>query len=261
MRGVRRKRWLNISIETLRSLFIHNHKSPYDRAVILHFKYPSIERLITDIGVHVDVFKYRRTRKYYYLQKSELLQAPAPNARGRPKGRKSGHKKAKPKTKKQRERKGLDAVFSKGKQGIVKVDPYRNTLRFGKKRGNAVVDGFSQACSLFAGKTIQNNLSETTNSMFQSHVRLRGPKTIENAERNLRTKSIVRNTPNILDSIRVNHNLRLNFLFSNVNVDCISRMNEKGWCICGIKKWSDLFIYHSFYQLAEFSKRRVYILT
>ena len=145
-------------------------------------------------------------------------------------------KKSQTKNQKKRGRKELDAVFSKGKQGIVKVDPYRNTLRFGKKRGNAVVDGFSQACSLFAGKTIQNNLSETTNSMFQSHVRLRGPKTIENAERNLRTKSIVRNTPNILDSIRVNHNLRLNFLFSNVNVDCISRMNEKGWSIYGIKK-------------------------
>ena len=129
------------------------------------------------------------------------------------KGRESEQKKAKPTIKKQRGRKGLDAIFSKGKQGIVKVDPYRKTLRFGKKRGDAVADGLSQAFSLFARKTIQNNLSETTNSMFKSHVRLRGLKTIENAERNVRTKSIVRNTPNISDSIRVNHNLRLNFLF------------------------------------------------
>ena len=72
--------------------------------------------------------------------------------------------------------------------------------------------------------------------MFQSHVRLTRPKTTENLERSVSTKAIVRNNSNILDSIRVNHNLRLGFLFSNVNVDCISRMTEKGWYIYGIKK-------------------------
>jgi hypothetical protein len=77
------------------TLIIHKHKKPYDTAVIRHFQYTSNERIITDIGVQVDIFKYRKTRKYYYLQKSESLQPPAAKPRGRPKGRKKPNLKSK----------------------------------------------------------------------------------------------------------------------------------------------------------------------
>ena len=218
------------------TLIIHKHKKPYDTAVIRHFEYTSDERITTDIGVRVDIFKYRKSRKYHYLQKKEQLQAPAPNPRGRPKGRKNGQKKVKPKIKGQPGRKGIDTVFTKGKQSVVKFNPYRKTLKFSKKSLEAVAPALNNVFSLFAGKTIQNNLSENINSVLQSLSRLRGPKTIVSAERSLRTTAIVRNNPKILDEIRVDHNLRGNFLFKNVNIDCIRRMNEKGWEIYGIKK-------------------------
>ena len=74
------------------------------------------------------------------------------------------------------------------------------------------------------------------NRVLQSLYRLRGPKTVESAERSLRTTAIVRNNPNILDEIRVEHNLCENFLFRNVNVSNIHRLYEKGWDIYGLKK-------------------------
>ena len=149
---------------------------------------------------------------------------------------KKRQKKANYKIKKQRGRKSPDADFSKGKQSIVRVDPYRKNLRFGKKRVDAVVDGFSHAFSLFAGKTIQNNLSETINSVFKSHVCLSGPKTLESARRVFRTMAIVRNNSALLENIKVEHSLRVNFLFNNVNVDFVSCMIEKGWEIYSVKK-------------------------
>jgi hypothetical protein len=104
--------------------------------------------------VRVDIFKYRKTRQYYFLEKIEVLQGPSAKSRGRPKGRKNGQKKAKPKIKKQRGKKGLDTVFSKGTRGMVKVNSYRNTLTCSKNKGGAVEDGLRAAFSLFAGKTI-----------------------------------------------------------------------------------------------------------
>ena len=213
------------------TLIIHKHKKPYDTAVIRHFQYTSNERIITDIGVQVDIFKYRKTRKYYYLQKFESLQPPAAKPRGRPKGRKNGQKKTKPKIKKKRGRTGLDTVFSTGKQSIVNVNPYRKTLKFGKKSLGAVAAALNNAFSLFARKTIQNNLAENINSVLQALIRLRGPKTIDSVEQSIRTVVIVRNYPEILDNICVKHDLRANFLYNNVNIGSIKRMTKKGWGI------------------------------
>ena len=219
------------------TLIIHKHKKPYDTAVIRHFQYTSNERIITDIGVQVDIFKYRKTRKFYYLQRSESLQAPAAKPRGRPKGRKNGQKKAKLKSNNQRGRKRINNIFTTGKQGIVNVNPYRGTLKFGKKMLGAVAAALNKTIHLFAKQTIQNNLAENINSVLQSLIRLRGPKSIKSAANSLRTMVIVRNNPVILDKIRAKHKLRMSFLLKKViNIPCIVSMIQKGWYINGVKK-------------------------
>ncbi|MHA1339638.1 MAG: hypothetical protein ACTSRZ_05810, partial [Promethearchaeota archaeon] len=66
--------------------------------------------------------------------------------------------------------------------------------------------------------SIQNNVSENLNSVLQSLLRLRGPKTIKSVERRIRDWVIVRNNPEILDEIRIERTIRGTFLINNLKL-------------------------------------------
>lgn len=223
------------------TLIIHKHKKPYDKAVIRHFTYTDTEREITDIGVKVDVFKRRGVRVYYYQVRKEALIQNPPNPVGRPKGVKNRKKKKKSKIKKKRGKKGLFQVFAKGKKGYMKIDPYRKTLKFSKGCLGTVVAALNIVIDKYARITIQNNLAENINSVLQSIIRLKGPKSIETAEIRLRATLIVRNDPTILQNLRIKRNLQGKFVLNNLNVNNFARMDKNGWNILGLEK-KEVFI-------------------
>jgi len=219
------------------TLVIHKHKKPYDKAVIRHFTYTETERITTDVGVKTDVFTKRKRKEYYFKVKKELInKSPAPV--GRPKGVKNGQgKKKKKSTKnKKRGRKGLFAVFTKGKRGYMNVDPYRKTLKVSKGCLGTVDAALNRAFEIYYRKSIQNNIAENINSVLQSLMRLRGPKTLVFVERRLRATIIVRNTPEILQEIRIQRNLHGDFLLKQFNIPSFSRIIEDGWNLPGLEK-------------------------
>ena len=101
------------------TLVVHKHKRPYDKAVIFRFDYENDKRIVTEVGVKTDFFKRRGKREYYRRTREESLIPPPKMKRGRPKGVKNGQgkKQRKRKKPKKRGRKGLFAVFDKGKRG------------------------------------------------------------------------------------------------------------------------------------------------
>jgi hypothetical protein len=200
------------------TLVIHPHKKPYDQAWIMELTYQDLTRKITQIGVNTDIFKRRATREFHYLEQTESISPPVAKPKGRPKGTKNGQGRKKSKKKKQRGRKGFKRIFTKGKKGYVKVDPYRETLRFSKDCPAAVVTGLNKTFHVFAGMSIQNNQAENINSVIESLVRLRGPRTIETLEQRLRATVIIRNDPSILDHIEISRQLRGEFLLKNMKV-------------------------------------------
>ncbi len=220
------------------TLIIHKHKSPYDRAIIRSIEYTVEERVITDIGVKVDVFSRRGKREFHFMTRRESLNSPAPRPRGRPKGVRNGHgkKKHRPKRKQKRGRKGLFIVFDKGTKGYMRVDPTRDKLRVGRDCPRAVAAALGIAFSLYGGLAIQNNLSENINCVLQSIVRLKGPKTIESVEKLLRATLIVRNDPTIIDRLIFLRRLRAPFFFQNVKVADFAALMEKGWKISYAEK-------------------------
>jgi hypothetical protein len=213
------------------TLFIHKHKSPYDRAVIRHFTYTSNERIITDVGVKVDVFKHRGTREYHYQEKREPISVPPPKPVGRPKGVKNGQKKSKSTAKKTRGKKGLFTVFTKGTRGYMKVDPFRKAIKFGKDCLGTVAAALNSAFNVYARMTIQNNIAENINSVLQSIIRLRGPKTIQSAEKRLRATLIVRNDPTILKELVVSRNMHGIIVTNNIRSENYARMIKNEWII------------------------------
>lgn len=66
--------------------------------------------------------------------------------------------------------------------------------------------------------SIQNNVSENLNSVLQSLLRLRGPKTKESVERRIRAWIIVRNKPEILNEIQIERNVQGSFLINNLKL-------------------------------------------
>jgi transposase-like protein len=215
------------------TLVIHKHKPPYDRAVIRTIEYTPEERVITDIGVKVDVFARRGKREFHHMTRRESLNVPAPGPRGRPRGVKNGHgkKKKRPKRKQKRGRKGLFVVFDKGTKGYLRVDPTREKMRVGEDCPKAVAAALGVAFTLYTGLAIQNNLSENINCVLQSIVRLKGPKTIESVEKLLRATLIVRNDPAILDRLTFTRRLRAPFFFRNLKVADFELLVQKGWKI------------------------------
>lgn len=142
-------------------------------------------------------------------------------------GKKNGKKKA-------GGRRGLFAVFTRGKKGYVKVNPYRRTLKFGKTCPATVALGLHAAFSLYPGMYVQNNLAENVNSVLQSILRLRGPKTAGSVERRLRAVLVVRNDPGVLDEVEVKRAVRGQFFLDNVTLQDYARLGETGWEIEGL---------------------------
>lgn len=200
------------------TLVIHPHKKPYDLAWIMEISYQGMNRKITQIGVKTDLFKRRATREFHYLEHIESISPQLPKPKGRPKGTKNGHGRKKSKKKMQRGKKGFKRIFTKGKKGYIKVDPYRETLRFYKGCPATVVSGLNKTFHVFAGMSIQNNQAENINSVIESLIRLRGPRSIETMEQRLRSTVIIRNDPSILDHIEISRQIRGDFLLKNLNV-------------------------------------------
>ncbi len=196
---------------------IHKHKTPYEKAVIKHYKYADTERVTTDIGVKTDVMEKRATRQGHYMVTRTPLNASVPNKQGRPKGSKTKKKAKRSNKKKKRGRKGLFKVFDKGKKFYFKVDPYRKTVRMSKNLPASVAAALTEGINLFALKSIQNNVSENINSVLQSVSRLKGPKTVESVEQRIRAVIIVRNTPTILNEIQIDRNIRGKFFIDNIS--------------------------------------------
>lgn len=210
---------------------IHKHKKPYNKAVIKHHEYTETERVTTDIGVKTDVMKRRATRQGHYMVKRESLNAPPPKKVGRPKGSKT-KKKGKPSNKKKkRGRKGLFKVFNKGKKFFFKVDPYRKTIRVSKHLPATVSATLTEVLDLFALKSIQNNVSENLNSVLQSLLRLRGPKTVESVEQRIRAFLIVRNIPEILDEIQIDRRVRGRFFMDNISSTEFTNLMNGVWTV------------------------------
>lgn len=93
----------------------------------------------------------------------------------------------------------------------------------------SVVAALTEVIALFALKTIQNNLSENVNSMLQSLLRLRGPKTVESVERRIRAVIIIRNNPELLEEVQIDRNVRGEFYINNLKL--IELPSMENWMI------------------------------
>ena len=210
---------------------VHKHKKPFDKAVIKRHEYTATERITTDIGVKVDVVKRRAKREGYYLETRTSL-APSPlKKRGRPKGSKTALKKTpvKKDDKKKRGKKGLFKVFEKGKKFYVKVDPYQKTLKVNKSLPAAVTAGLTDALTLFALKSIQNNVAENITFVLRTVLGFSGPKSIESIEQRIRAFLYVRNNPEQLGTIRIERNVRSMFYTNNVDSNEILFLTNGVW--------------------------------
>lgn len=206
---------------------IHKHKKPFDKAVIKLHEYTDTERITTDIGVKTDFTKKRAKREGYRMTtRSPLIPPPSKN-QGRPKGSKNKRKRNPPKKKKKQGKKGIFQVFDKGKRFYAKVDPYRKTIKISKGLPASLATALAEVLNLYALMSIQNNLSENKNSILQSKMRLRGPKTVKSVERRIRATEIVQNQPEILEEIQISRNVRGSFYMNNLKV--INLPKFEGW--------------------------------
>lgn len=199
---------------------IHKHKKPYDKAVVKRYEYNNGKRITTTIGVKTDVTKRRAKRQGHYMIKKRPINPSPSKKRGRPKGSKNKKKEKKsgPKKKKKRGRRGLFRVFDKGKRFYLKIDPYRKKVKVSKSLPASLGAALKDVTLLFARKSIQNNIAENINSILQSLLRLRGPKTIDSVEKLIRAWIIVRNNPEILNEIRIERTIRGSFLKNNLRL-------------------------------------------
>ena len=146
---------------------------------------------------------------------------------GRAKGSKNKRKEKPLKKKKKQGKRGVFKVFDKGKKFYAKIDPYRKTVKISKKLPASLTTALTEVLNLFALMSIQNNLSENKNSILQSKMRLRGPKTVKSVERRIRATEIVQNQPEILEKIQISRNVRGSFYMNNLKV--IELPNMKNW--------------------------------
>lgn len=117
---------------------IHPHKRSFKEAIVRHYRYESNERITTTVGVKSDFFKKRGKRQYKYMETRTDLTPKVKGKRGRPKGSKTKRKKKAPGPKKKRGRKGLYTVFTKGKIGFARIDPYRDKLKISNGESSTV---------------------------------------------------------------------------------------------------------------------------
>ena len=102
-------------------------------------------------------------------------------------------------------------------------------MKVSKNLPASVAATLTEVLNLFTLKSIQNNVSENLNSVLQSILRLRGPKTIKSVERRIRAWVIVRNNPEILDDIRIERTIRGTFLINNLKLIELSNLDD--WVI------------------------------
>lgn len=215
---------------------IHRHKRPYKKAVIRRIEYTGTARVITNVGVKTDVFKASGKREYRFAEHREPLQPPAPKPMGRPKGVKNGQGKKKKASNTKRGPRGLFAVFKRGIKGYLQVDLQRHVIKLAAGCSQAIIAALDHAFALFAGMSIQNNLSETVNGVLAALVRPRGPRTAGTLERRLRARIIARNDPSVLAEIQIDRQVRGDFFLLNVNVADYGRLADHGWKIAGLTK-------------------------
>ena len=213
---------------------IHKHKKPYKKVVARHYSYTKTERITSEMGIKNDVFKKKGKREFYYsVSKEPIKPLPSKNP-GRPKGSKNKKKKKKKSTtNKKQGRKGLFKIFYKGKRGYMKIDPYRMTLKFSKKMDPKIVDTLKEIFGLFSRKTIQNNVGEGTNSVIQSLIKLCGPKTESSIEDKIRAVVIIRNQPELLKEIKIERNVRGDFIINDLISPELAHLMSQG---CTLKK-------------------------
>lgn len=214
---------------------IHKHKKPYKKIVIRHYFYTKTHQITLEIGMKKDIFKKKSKRAFYYRISKTLL-TPSPNKnRGRPKGSKNKPKNKKKATQpKKRGRKGLFKVFSTGKRGYVKVDPYRITLKFSKTMDSKLITVLKELFELFVRKTIQNNVAEGSNSVLQSLLKLCGPKTELSVEKKIRGFAIIRNTPELLSNVKIERNIHKDFIINDLISPELAHLMNQG-CTLEIK--------------------------
>lgn len=214
---------------------IHKHKKPYKKVVVRHYFYTKTHRITLEIGVKHDIFKKKRKRAFYYTISKTPLNPLPKKKRGRPKGSKNKTKNKKRSTSpKKRGRKGLFKVFSKGKRGYVKVDPYRITLKFSKTMDPKIISVLKDLFELFFRKTIQNNVGEGSNSVLQSLLKLCGPKTIRTVEEKIRAFVMIRNRPELLVKVRIDRNIRGTFISCDLITPELARLLSQG-CTLEVK--------------------------
>ena len=206
---------------------IHPHKKPFKKAIIKHYTYENNERITTTIGVKSNFFKKRGKRQFRYMEARTVLTPEMKKKLGRPTGSKTKKRRKKPRTKKNRGRKGLYTVFKKGTIGYATIDPYRDKLKVGKGLSSPVGAGLNATLKLFPLMSIQNNLAENINSILRAIIRLRGPKTIESVERRIRGTLKIRNHPEILDEVRIMRQVRGDFLMNNLKlIECADLLDR-----------------------------------
>ena len=211
---------------------IHPHKKPYTNAVIKHYRYEGNERITTTIGVPTDFFKKRGKRRFRYQETRTDLTPKVKKNRGRPKG--STTKKKKNKTqkssepKKKRGRKGLYAVFAKGKICYAVIDPYRQTIKVKKELSSTVAAALNATLCVYALMSIQNNLAENINSFVRVVMRLTGPKTVEFTEQRVRATLKLRNHPELLKELQITRSVRGDFLLNNLKLTECAELIERG---------------------------------
>jgi len=211
---------------------IHPHKKPYKKAVIKHYRYERSERITTTIGVNTDFFKKRGKKRFRFQETRTDLTPQIKKKRGRPKGstmkRKRSTSKKVPEPKKKRGRKGLYAVFTKGKIGYAAVDPYRHTVKLKKGLSSTVAAALNTTLYVYNLKSIQNNLAENINSFVRVVMRLTGPKTIEFTEQRIRATLKIRNHPELLRGVLITRRVRGDFLLNNLKLMECAELLETG---------------------------------
>lgn len=201
------------------TIIIHKHKAPYEKIVIKRYNYSEDIRAITTIGLKSDFCKKRGTKKYFFLENTELRYPPPKKKRGRRKGTKNSQGTYKPYVKRnvKRGRRGLFTVFDRGKRGYAKVDPYRKRIRIGSTIPKSVAAALRDVVKLYAKNFIQNNLAEHKNSLISNYLILSGPKTALSIENRLRSFIICRNNPTLLHFVLFTHKFQQEFLKKQFN--------------------------------------------
>jgi transposase-like protein len=210
------------------TIVIHKHKTPYDKVVIRHFSYQENVRTMGEIGVKTDIFTHRKKREFYWREVTESIMPRVPKKKGRPLGKWKRKKKI-PKKRLKRGRKGLFTVFDKGKKAYLKVDPARLNLQISGNVPMTVDTGLHETFKLFAGMSIQNNLSEHLNSLIKALLGLSGPKQADSISTKIRITLRVWNQPELLNNVKIDRHFHGGIFLRGLNIRDFPHLSKLGW--------------------------------